>query len=100
MRFGENKGLNFVARSATPIEASEQRSETSKRSEARKATEGPAGSEQRSEGTRSSEGTEGLLTSAGSQIYEAGFKANKANKELSVVFAVLTLAGAVGAWLW
>ena len=82
MKFGENEGFNFEA----PSEGTKQ-SETTEGTEQSETTE-------RSE---ESEVSERLVTSAGSQIYEAGLKANK---ELGVVFAVLALAGAVGAWLW
>ena len=98
MRFGENKGLNFEPEEASEPKEPEEASDREDASEPEDASdsEEAAGSEA-TEGSEVTEGHAGrLLTFAGSQVYEA----NKANKELGVVFAVSALAVAIGAWLW
>ena len=76
MRFGKNEGLNF---------------------DAEEETAGTAGTE-RSEATT----TQPSAPSVPSAFITPSVvgKVSDVNKELGVVFAVLALAGAVGAWLW
>ena len=75
MDFGKNEGLNFNA-------------------------------EKETEGTEGTEGTTSKTTTTQPSVPSAFItpsvvgKVSDVNKELGVVFAVLALAGAVGAWLW
>ena len=95
MKFGENEGLNF--------EAPSERSETTAGSEGTEGTTSTTSTTSETATTQPSVSSVPRVATAVSKVVQSASEVNKVSKvntELGVVFGVLTLAGAVIAWLW